>query len=40
LLLAVGNMGLIVTAVDTDGREDGGVTIGVAGTERGRDAGT
>jgi hypothetical protein len=32
-------MGLIVKAVDTGVAEDGGVTIGVAGTERGREAG-
>lgn len=40
LLAAVGNMGLIVTAANTDGAVDGGVTIGVAGTERGTGAGT
>lgn len=36
----VGNMGLIVTAANTDVAVDGGVTIGVGGTERGKGAGT
>lgn len=40
LLAVVGSTGLIVTAANTDGAVDGGVTIGVAGTERGTGAGT
>jgi hypothetical protein len=39
LLLAVGNTELIVKAADTGGAKVGGETIGVAGTERGREAG-
>jgi hypothetical protein len=33
-------MGLTVTAANSDEEEDGGATIGPAGTERGTDAGT
>jgi hypothetical protein len=34
----VGNMGLIAATAETNGIADGGVTIGVAGTETGADA--
>ena len=40
LLLIVGNMGLRAATAETNGTADGGVTIGVAGTEVGIDADT